>query len=59
MHRNSDFYGVNLLVEGKGNEFGYEVEVKQTWHGAEFPFPSLPLPIAKRSSLEAPHLFCA
>ena len=46
---NPDVYGVDLLVKGNGKKFGCEVEVKQSWHGAEFPFPSLHLPYRKKN----------
>lgn len=54
---NPDIYGVDLLVEGKGKQFGCEVEVKQLWHGHEFPFPTLHLPYRKKKFTEQPTSF--
>ena len=37
-----------LLVEGKGQKFGHEVETKTGWHGPEFKFPTLRIPFRKQ-----------
>ena len=54
---NPDVYGVDLLVKGKGKKFGSEVEVKQSRHGAEFPFPSLHIPHRKKRFTEGSNSF--
>ena len=43
-----DEFGVDLLVKGKGREFGCEVETKTGWHGPEFEFPTLRIPSRKQ-----------
>ena len=45
---NPDEFGVGLLVDGKGREFGCEVETKTGWHGPEFEFPTLRIPFRKQ-----------
>ena len=52
---NPDVYGIDLLIESK--EFGCEVEVKQSLHGADFPFPSLHLPYHKKKFTEGSTFF--
>ena len=36
------------MVEGKGREFGCEVETKTCWHGPEFNYPTLHIPFRKK-----------
>ena len=45
---NPDELGVDLLVDGKGREFGCEVETKTGWHGSEFNYPTLHFPFRKK-----------
>ena len=45
---NPDEFGVDLLVKGKGREFGCEVETKTGWHGSEFEFLTLRIPSRKQ-----------
>ena len=45
---NPDEFGVDLLVDGKGREFGCEVETKTGCHGPEFNYPSLRIPFRKK-----------
>ena len=45
---NPDDYGIDLLVKGKGKEFGCEVEVKLGWHGPTFTFPTLHIAMRKK-----------
>ncbi len=45
---NPDEFGVDLLVDGKGREFGCEVKTKTGWHGPEFAFPTLRVPFRKQ-----------
>ena len=45
---NTNEFGVDLLVEGKGREFGCEVETKTGWHGPEFEFTTLHIPFHKQ-----------
>ena len=45
---NPNNFRVYLLVEGKSQKFGYEVETKAGWHGPEFEFPTLRIPFRKQ-----------
>ena len=45
---NPDEFGVDLLVDGKGREFGCEVETKTGCHGPEFNYPTLRIPFRKK-----------
>ena len=45
---NLDEFGVDLLVDDKGREFGCEVETKTGCHGPEFNYPSLRIPFRKK-----------
>ena len=45
---NPDEFGVDLLVDGKGREFGCEVKTKTGWHEPEFEFPTLRIPFPKQ-----------
>ena len=45
---NPNVSGVDLLVDGKGREFGCEVETKAGWHGPEFEFTNFRIPVRKR-----------
>ena len=45
---NPDEFGVDLLVDDKGREFGCEVETKTGCHGPEFNYPSLRIPFRKK-----------
>lgn len=54
---NPDVFGVDLLVKGKGKEFNVEVEVKQVWHGLDFPYESVHIPARKAKFLSEPTVF--
>jgi hypothetical protein len=54
---NEDIYGVDLVVEGKGRKFNCEVEVKQTWHGLNFHYDTLHIPVRKAKFLTDPTTF--
>ena len=41
----------------KGKQFGCEVEVRQSWHGYEFPYPTQHLPYRKEKFREQPTSF--
>jgi len=45
---NPENYGRDLLVNGKGKEFGWEVGVKLGWHGPTFTFPTLHICVRKK-----------
>ena len=45
---NMNEFGVDLLVEGKGREFGCEVETKIGWHGPEFNHSTIRIPFHKQ-----------
>ena len=45
---NLDEFGVDLLVDGKGREFGCEVETKTGWHGPELNYPTLRVAFRKQ-----------
>ena len=54
---NSDDYEIDLLVNGKGKEFGCEVEVKLGWHGPTFTFPTLHIAMRKKKFMNSPAMF--
>lgn len=54
---NPDDYGIDLLVSGKGQDFGCEVEVKLGWHGPEFTFPTLYIAHRKKKFMDSPAIF--
>lgn len=54
---NPDEFGVDLHVTGKGRKFNVEVEVKQVWHGLDFPYESLHIPARKAKFLAEPTVF--
>ena len=41
-------FGIDLIVERNGKTFDCEVEIRQKWHGTDFPFDSLYLPLRKK-----------
>ena len=53
----SNDYGIDLLVKGKGKEFGCEVEVKLGWHGPTFNFPTLHICSRKKKFMSPPSMF--
>ena len=54
---NPDDYGIDLLVKGKGKEFGCEVEVKLGWHGPTFNFPNPHICCRKKKFMSPPSMF--
>ena len=54
---NPNEFGIDLLVSGKGKEFGCEVEVKTQWHGANFAFPTLNIALRKQKFMTRPSQF--
>jgi len=54
---NPDDFGIDLLVKGKGKEFGCEVEVKLGWHGPKFTFPTLHISVRKKKFMNSPAMF--
>ena len=54
---NPDDFGIDLLVKGKGKEFGCEVEVKLGWHGPKFTFPTLHIAMRKKKIMNSPAMF--
>lgn len=54
---NNDEYGVDLIVEKNHKRFYCEVEVKTVWHGQEFKYDSLHIPIRKAKFLGKPTKF--
>ena len=54
---NPDDYGIDLLVKGKGKEFGCEVEVKLGWHGPTFNFSTLHICTRKKKFMSPPSMF--
>ena len=54
---NPDDFGIDLLVKGKGKEFGCEVEVKLGWHGPTFTFPTLHIAMRKKKFMNSPAIF--
>ena len=55
--KNPDEFGIDLLVSGKGKEFGCEVEVKIQWHEANFTIPTLHIALRKRKFMSGPSQF--
>ena len=53
----SNDYGIDLLVKGKGKEFGCKVEVKLDWHGPTFNFPTLHICSRKKKFMSPPSMF--
>lgn len=54
---NPDEYGVDLIVEGNNKRFYCEVEVKTVWHGVQFKYPTIHLPVRKAKFLAKPTQF--
>ncbi len=54
---NEDEYGVDLVCDKQGKRFYCEVEVKRPWHGVEFKFPTLHIPVRKGKFLTKPTQF--
>lgn len=52
-----DEYGVDLVVEGQNKRFYCEVEVKRVWHGIDFKYPTIHLPVRKAKFLAKPTQF--
>lgn len=54
---NPDEFGVDLIVEGGNKRFYCEVEVKTVWHGVQFKYPTIHLPVRKAKFLAKPTQF--
>lgn len=54
---NDDQYGVDLIVEKDMKRFYCEVEVKTVWHGQDFKYDSIHLPVRKAKFLTKPTKF--
>ena len=54
---NPDEYGVDLVVQGQNKRFFCEVEVKTVWHGVQFKYPTIHLPVRKAKFLAKPTQF--
>ena len=54
---NPDQYGVDLIVEGNNKRFYCEVEVKTVWHGVQFKYPTMHLPVRKAKFFSKPTQF--
>ena len=54
---NDDEYGVDLIVEKDMKRFYCEVEVKTVWHGQDFGYESLHIPVRKAKFLAKPTKF--
>ena len=54
---NPDEFGVDLIVEGNNKRFYCEVEVKTVWHGVQFKYPTIHLPVRKDKFLTKPTQF--
>lgn len=52
---NPDIYGIDVLVHGKDGklEWAVEVEVKLSWGGGHFPFPTVRVPARKYRLMDA------
>lgn len=54
---NPNEYGVDLIAEKDGKRFYLEVEVKRGWHGKEFKYDTVHLPVRKSKFLDRPTQF--
>ena len=54
---NPNTYGVDLIAEKDKRRIYVEVEVKHTWHGIDFKYPTLHLPLRKAKFLDKPTVF--
>jgi len=54
---NEDDFGVDLVVERDGRRFYCEVEVKTVWHGKDFKYDSIHIPVRKAKFLGKPTQF--
>lgn len=54
---NPDEYGVDLIAEKDGKRVYVEVEVKACWHGTEFHYDTIHLPIRKTKFMDKPTKF--
>ena len=54
---NPDQYGVDLIAEKDGKRFYLEVEVKRGWHGVDFKYDTIHLPVRKSKFLDRPTRF--
>lgn len=54
---NEDIYGVDLQVSNAHRAFNCEVEVKQSWHGLNFQYDTIHIPVRKGKFLVNPTVF--
>lgn len=54
---NEDEYDVDLVVEKDMKRFYCEVEVKTVWHGQDFKYDSIHIPVRKAKFLKKPTKF--
>lgn len=54
---NEDEYDVDLIVEKDNKRFYCEVEVKTVWHGQDFKYDSIHIPVRKAKFLKKPTKF--
>jgi len=54
---NEDIYGVDLHVSNNKRQFNCEVEVKQSWHGLNFMYDTIHIPVRKAKFLTNPTVF--
>ena len=54
---NPDTYGVDLIAEKGGKRVYVEVEVKNGWHGVDFKYDTVHLPLRKTKFLDKPTKF--
>jgi len=54
---NADEYGVDLVVSKDGKRFYCEVEVKLVWHGLDFKWDTVHIPVRKAKFLHKPTMF--
>ena len=54
---NEDEFGVDLVVEREHRRFYCEVEVKTVWHGKDFKYDSIHIPVRKAKFLGKPTQF--
>ncbi len=54
---NPDQYGIDVLAERDGDQYGFEVEVKHNWQGEKFPYSTVHFSARKQKFIGWNHFF--
>jgi hypothetical protein len=54
---NPDQYGIDVLAERDGDQYGFEVEVKHNWQGEKFPYNTVHFSARKQKFIGWNHFF--